>query len=64
MYAVHAQLYKPENTDYCLIALFTTEENAHNFVLKLKEKFPDDFEVSEWHQPIIDPKEVNEVFPS
>jgi len=31
---------------------------------KIKEKYHEDFEVTEWHKPIIDPTELNEVFPS
>ena len=63
MFCINALHYEPESTNYSLIALFTTELNAYKFMAKLKNKFPyEDFEVSEWHQPIVDPIEINEVY--
>jgi len=65
MFAIYAIQQQPESTDYSLVALFTTEPNAYRFMAKIKEKFPDDdFEVTEWWQPVVDPIELNEVFPS
>lgn len=65
MYAIYALQEQPENTEYSLVALFTTELNAYKFMVKMKEKWPEeDFKVMEWHQPVVDPIELNEVYPS
>lgn len=65
MFAIYAIELQPEHNEYSLTALFTTELNAYKFLVKLKDKFPERwFEILEWHEPVIDPKEVNEVFPS